>query len=115
LDTIPNAEKAVIDNDKLNGYILSFSHPLGRFKAAFFQKLGFSVENCELFEQCLREIILTREVTKIETSRHGRKYVVEGSIVSPSGQKVHLVTVWIILNKEVIPRFITAYPRGGLQ
>jgi len=112
MDTIPNADKAIIDTDKLRFYILSSSHPLGRFKAAFFQKLGYSIESCEIFEQCLREIILSEEVTKIETSRYGRKYVVEGSIISPSGQKVRLVTVWIILNKEVTPRFITAYPRG---
>lgn len=115
MDIIPNAEKAIIDTDKLHGYILSFSHPLGRFKAAFFQKLGYSIENCDLFEQCLRQIIITRETIRIETSRHGRKYIVEGLITGPSGKKVHLVTVWIILNKEFIPRFVTAYPRGGLQ
>ena len=115
MDTIPNAEKAIIDTGKLRFYMLSISHPLGRFKAAFFQKLGYSIENCELFERCLREVILTREATKIETSLYGRKYVVEGLIVGPSGKKVHLVTVWIILNDEVIPRFITAYPRGGLR
>lgn len=114
MDKIPNAEKAIIDADKLRGYILSFSHPLGRFKAAFFQKLGYSIENCDLFERCLREIILTREVTKIETSRHGQKYIVDGLVIGPSSKKVHLVTVWIILNEEIAPRFITAYPRGGL-
>jgi hypothetical protein len=33
---------------------------------------------------------------------------------SPSGDIVQIVTVWIILKSESVPRFITAYP-GGWQ
>ena len=113
MDKMPNAEKAVIDADKLRGYILSFSHPLGRFKAAIFKKLGYSAENWKLLENSLKELILTNYVAKIEDTEYGRKYIVEGLIVSPSGENVHLVTVWIILKKEFSPRFVTAYPRGG--
>lgn len=32
---IPNADRAVIEPAKLRGYVLSRSHPVGRFKAAF--------------------------------------------------------------------------------
>ncbi len=37
---IPNANKAVIDSEKLRNYILSPIHPVGRFKATFFKKFG---------------------------------------------------------------------------
>lgn len=111
---LPNAEKAIIDAEKLQGYVLSFAHPVGRFKAAFFQKPGYSSENWKVFERCLRELILSQDVTKVEESRYGRKFIVEGSIVSPSGETVQIVSVWVILKEESIPRFVTAYP-GGLR
>jgi hypothetical protein len=114
LDRIPNAEDAIIDAEKLYGYILSFSHPMGRFKATVFQKFGYSAENWKLLETALKEIILSSAVGEIEDTEYGRKYIVEGFTISPSGKNVHLVTVWIILKNEIAPRFITVYPRGGL-
>ncbi len=47
----PNADRAVSDADKLRGYVLSSAHPIGRFKAAFFRKPGYSGENWETFER----------------------------------------------------------------
>lgn len=113
MDRIPSADDAIIDAEKLYGYILSSSHPIGRFKAAVFQKLGYSGENWKILENCLKEIILSNAVVEIEDTEYGRKYIVEGFTISPSGKNVHLVTVWIILKEEIAPRFVTAYPRGG--
>ena len=31
-------------------------------------------------------------------------------LLSPSGRVVRLVVVWIVLNGEDFPRFVTAYP-----
>ena len=111
---VPNAERAIIDDEKLRSYILSSAHPVGRFKAAFFQKLGYSAENREVLERHLREQILSQEVTRVEESRYGQKFIVEGTLASPGGEAVQIVTVWVILKGENIPRFITAYP-GGLR
>jgi hypothetical protein len=52
---IPNADKAVIDPIKLHGYLLSASHPIGRFKAVFFAKLGYGTANWQAFAEALRE------------------------------------------------------------
>ena len=41
---------------------------------------------------------------------YGKKYEVRGTISSPTGQDISLVTVWIILTGEDVPRFVTAYP-----
>ncbi|MBI2847017.1 MAG: hypothetical protein HYX82_03955 [Chloroflexi bacterium] len=111
---LPNAEKAIIEAKKLRGYILSSAHPVGRFKAAFFGRLGYSAENWEAFERYLRELALSQDVARVEDTRYGQKFVVEGSLVSPSGETVQIVTVWVILKGKDIPRFVTAYP-GGLQ
>ena len=111
---LPNADKAIIDGEKIRGYILSSTHPVGRFKAAFFTRFGYSAEKWMEFEQRLRELILSQDVAVVEETQYGRKYVVEGSLESPSGEALKVVTVWVILKRQSIPRFITAYP-GGLR
>jgi hypothetical protein len=114
LARLPNAEKAIIETEKLRGYILSSTHPVGRFKAVVFRKLGYSSDNWEMFEKCLRDIIVTKDAKEVEESPFGKKFVVEGPIKGKSGRRMHVVTVWVILKGENIPRFITAYP-GGIQ
>ena len=42
---LPNADQAIIDGRKLYGYLLSFAHPTGRFKARFFAQLGYRSDN----------------------------------------------------------------------
>jgi len=51
---IPNADRAVIDPAKLRAYLLSRSHPVGRFKAAFFLGLGYSAQDWRRLEADLR-------------------------------------------------------------
>ncbi len=43
-------------------------------------------------------------------SPYGQKYEVRGRLRTPSGALVGMVTVWIILNGEASPRFVTAFP-----
>jgi hypothetical protein len=53
---LPNADQAVIDSQKLHGYLLSTSHPVGRFKARFFTALGYVGERWQEFESDGRNI-----------------------------------------------------------
>ena len=39
-----------------------------------------------------------------------RSFEVKGSITGPADRSAEIVTAWIILKGESIPRFITAYP-----
>jgi len=112
LAKLPNAEKAIIDSAKLQDYVLSFAHPIGRFKAAYFQKLGYSAARWEVLERHLRKLVTAEEVSKIEEIRYGRKFIIEGPLECPSGETVKVITVWVILKNEDIPRFVTVYPGG---
>ena len=107
---VPNAENAIIDPQKLVNYILSTAHPLGRFKAGFFSRLGYSSEEWQQFERHLREQVLTQDVTAVETSRYGQKFIIEGALTGPTGETVQIIAVWVILDGETVPRFVTAYP-----
>lgn len=42
---LPERDRAIIDAEKLRDYLLSPSHPVGRFKAAFFASLGYTQAN----------------------------------------------------------------------
>jgi hypothetical protein len=106
---LPDADNAVIPAEKLRDYLLSSSHPVGRFKAVFFHALGYTDGDCEQLEADIRSI-LTNDATVGEQTDYGQKLEVRGSITGPADRSAEIVTRWIILNGESMPRFITAYP-----
>ena len=108
-----NADHAIIEPGKLRGYLLSRTHPVGRFKAIFFRSLGYSVSRWQVLEADLRAHLVANEPEAEQVTPYGRKFVVRGSIVGPSGRTAELVTVWTILAGEDVPRFVTAYPGGS--
>ena len=109
--SLPNADGAIVDRAKIRDYLLSAAHPVGRFKAAFFISLGYSVDRWEV----LRDNILTvaRAGTALtgQPSPYGRKFEVDGILSGPSGRSAAVGTVWILRTEEQFPRFVTAFPR----
>jgi hypothetical protein len=110
---LPNIENAVIDSEKLRDYLLSSSHPVGRFKAAFFSSLGYTREDWKQLEADLRRQHLTRDAVLCRETSYGRKYEIRGRIRGPAGKAREVVSIWIILVGEKVPRFVTAYPGGS--
>jgi hypothetical protein len=113
---LPNIDKAVIESEKLQDYLLSKSHPIGRFKAEFFQSIGFADDNWMVLEAEIRAL-LGNDAKIREKTEYGEKYEIRGTIAGPTGQRAEIVTAWIILTwiiltGEEISRFITAYPGG---
>jgi uncharacterized protein DUF6883 len=107
---LPRAEKAVIDPAKLRDYVLSPQHPVGRFKATFFAQLGYSTTNWVRLDLELRRLAMEGTAELAERNSFGQKYVVRGRIVGQAGRTANVVSVWIILNDEDIPRFVTVFP-----
>ena len=109
---LPNHEQAVVPRAKIVDYLLSDSHRDGRHKAAFFKRFGFAAESWEGLAQALREHAAEHDVTKVETSPYGHRYVIEGIIHSPNARHPMLRVVWFVETGEETPRFVTAYPLG---
>lgn len=107
---LPYKEKAYIPLEKLTKYLLSEFHPVGRSNAKFFRKYGFDETNTHILEQELLLIVQTNEVTETVNLLYGRNYVVNGTIKTPRGMTITLVTVWFIETGSREPRFVTAYP-----
>lgn len=110
---VPNAERATIDPAKLRDYLLSTTHPIGRFKARFFRSLGFVAERSEEFAEALRIQHLTQDAEAGPSTANGRKYVIRAILVGPTGQSATVVSVWFVPAGGEVPRFVTAYPGGA--
>jgi hypothetical protein len=107
---LPHRDRAYVPLEKLTGYLLSESHPVGRFKASFWRRHGFRADAPDRLEQTLLQIAYNGGVSDSITSEYGDKYAVDGRVLSPLGEEIELRTVWIIEFGDDRPRFVTAYP-----
>jgi len=105
-----NSDDAIIDPVKLHGFLLSVSHPIGRFKARFFARLGYTSANWPMLMEALRDQHLTQRAELVESNQHGRKYEIRAILKGPTGRSALLSSIWMIAVDEDVPRFITAYP-----
>ena len=107
---LPGAERAVISEAKVRDYLLSESHPIGRFKAAFFRALGYSAGAWPQLERDLREQARQGEAVPTEATPYGQKYEISATLVGPLGREAIVVSVWIVLREEDFPRLVTVFP-----
>ena len=107
---LPAVGAAFVGQDKIRDYLLSQSHPVGRFKARFFFSLGYSREEWQALRTDLLRHAEENEAVATERNRYGQKYEIRGRIRGPSGKAAALVAVWILLRDEEFPRFVTAFP-----
>jgi hypothetical protein len=107
---LPGADEALVDEGKIRSYLLSTSHPVGRHKAAFFSRYGFKAEKWEELRSALLLHGKDNDLTAIEDTPFGKKYVVDGLLRSPDGDDVAVRTVWFVGRGDERPRFVTAHP-----
>ncbi len=100
----------VIDPAKIRDYLLSSSHPIGRFKALFFFRLGYTLEEWDVLERDLRSVCARGVRRSTIAGPYGVKHVIGGRLVGPSGLTADVTTVWIAREGESSLRFVTAYP-----
>jgi hypothetical protein len=107
---LPHPEHAIAEVAKIRDYLLSRAHPVGRFKAAFFESLGYRAADWRRLERDLLDLCRSGVASEGQPSPFGSKYEVRGTLFGPSGRRAEVVTVWVILEGEIVPRFVTAYP-----
>jgi hypothetical protein len=107
---LPNADRAVVQPEKVRDYLLSPLHPIGRFKAAVFGSIGFSGEQWRNLQLWLLELSRSGDATPGQESAHGQKFEIRATLVEPNGRTLAIVSVWMVLVGEDFPRFITAFP-----
>lgn len=107
---LPNTHMALVEREKVTEYLLNPAHPDNGGKAPFFIALGFKREDWEQFAAAVRQLVLNARVSKYVETAHGKKYIIDGAIETPSGQTPVVRTVWIINRGANAARLVTAYP-----
>lgn len=107
---LPNADRAEIDPVKLQGYLLSATHPVGRFKARFFAALGYVADEWQALEADLRIQHLSQPAEPGPAEPHGQAGTIRAILIGPNGQSAGVVSVWFLRLDSDVPRFVTAYP-----
>jgi hypothetical protein len=108
---LPNADQAIIEQEKLEGYVLSASHPVGRFKSRFFASLGFTAHTWREFEAALRSQHLREPATPGPVEAFGQPFTIRAILEGPAGAAL-VTSVWFVRTGEAVARFVTAYPGG---
>lgn len=93
---LPNIGLAVVAEEKVVDYLLSDAHRDGRHKAMFFKRFGFTIQAWEGLASALREHAVEHDITRVEVSPYGHRYVIEGSIRSPDGRHPFIRSIWFI-------------------
>ena len=107
---LPNADKALIQREKIANYLLNAAHPDNNGKAEFFESFGFHLDDWETLAKACRRAALDGEVIQRLETLHGVKYVLHAAMETPSGKSPLVRTVWIVDRGRNCPRLVTAYP-----
>ena len=107
---LPNGINVAIPTEKVEQYLLSDIHAVGRAKARFFRGVGYGQEDPSVLKADLASIARNEQVPEVIQTRHGTKYILDGRVKTPSGSSVRIRTVWIVEPGSDRPRLVTAYP-----
>ena len=107
---LPNADQALVPEAKITDYLLSPTHPIGRAKASFFTRFGYSLGSWSILATALRRHAADHEVVATGENQYGTRYVIDGILPSPDGRAPLIRSVWFIRTAEQIPHLVTAHP-----
>lgn len=111
--TLDGHDTVVIAEPKVREYLLSDTHPVGRFKAAFLRTLGFSAERWRELDVAIREQLVSPEVVAGQPSIHGSKFETHALLQGPNGRVAPVVVVWIVYPGDPRRHLVTLYPGGA--
>ena len=111
---LPNADRAEIEPEKLRGYLLSPTHPVGRFKSRFFAALGYSADAWQTLEADLRIQHLSQDVEPGEPTSYGQPFTIRAILKGPNDESALVVSIWFIRESSMVPHFVSAFPGDPL-
>ena len=107
---IPNADKAVIAEDKLRNYLLNLAHRRGGSKAKLLLAMGYTVDDWRRLEADIRRHHLPAEVVAEADTGYGRRYEILAPLPGATGQTITFRSIWQIDLGTDYPRLLTMYP-----
>lgn len=106
---LPNAERAVVEVEKLRDYSLNPGHDEGKHKARVFRAaLGFTQADAERLKEMILVAAPREEATEGRLTRHGQLYTLDFVAPGLHGD-VTIHTAWIVGTGTDFPRLVTCY------
>ncbi len=106
---LPNADRAVIEIEKLRDYCLSSSHPRGRHKArVFVTALGITADDSDDLKRAILSAILAEEAAPTDRDEYGQRFVVDFAM-RRQGKEAVVRSSWIVRSGEDYPRLTSCY------
>jgi hypothetical protein len=108
-NSLPNAERAVVDLRKLAEYCLNPAHETGKHKARVFAAaLGMDRSSAPFLRERLLEAAASEPAWQTAQNKFGALYVVDFRLTTAAGSAV-IRSNWMIRLGEDFPRLITCY------
>ncbi|MEJ4044317.1 two-partner secretion domain-containing protein [Erwinia sp. SLM-02] len=105
-----NADKAVIDPNKVTSYALNSEHPVGGNKAKVFESaLGYNQSNAADLITKVQEGVKSNSVKMGSSDKFGQRMTIDMPITGPNGKTVIVRTGWIYDVGSTTPRMTTIY------
>jgi hypothetical protein len=109
LAILPDAELAVLEIRKLSDYCLDPEHPRGRHKARVFKEaLEIGKSDAQWLRLAILDGLKKHDCTPAGKDDFGARWRVDIALRRHARQIV-LRTIWIKLNGENAPRFVTCW------
>jgi hypothetical protein len=109
---LPNAERVVVDIEKLRDYSLNPEHDKGKHKARVFRAaLGFTQADAERLRRMALDAARGEEATEGELLPYGQLYTLDFDAQGLRGM-VTIRTAWIVATGTDYPRLVSCYVKG---
>jgi hypothetical protein len=105
---LPNGDRAIVDDRKLQEYCLNFQHARGRNKARVFAAFGIHQSDAHVLREALLQAAMEAEAVDGVSNAYGRRYIVDFDLVHDS-RAPRVRSTWIIRSGEVCPRLTSCY------
>ena len=105
---LPNGERAIVDDRKLQGYCLNPYHSRGRNKARVFASAGITQSDAELLREALLKAAGSGEARPGVGNPYGQRYIVDFDLVRQT-RTVRIRSTWIVRIGEDLPRLTSCY------
>lgn len=106
---LPNGERAIIDQRKLDDYCLSPTHGTGRHKARVFaETVGLRREDSATLLRALKHAAEHTDCEQGAVDQYGQRFTVDFELDGPAGSGM-VRSVWIVHPGDDAPRLVTCY------
>jgi hypothetical protein len=106
---LPNAERAVVEIEKLLTYSLNPEHEVGKHKAVVFKAaLGITLDDADWLRETILRQVASAEAARGPASPFGEKYVVDMEVTRGNRSAV-VRTAWIVEYGTDFPRLTSCY------